>query len=300
MLDIEETEIAACAGYSVDGLSIIFYDTAAGGAGHVHRLLKAEAVRSMLRKTLQIVSECQCDSSCYSCLRSYSNQKYHERLDRHLVLDYLTPFVSDNKSWEQCEFAAPKENEDVLDKYQAEIRQIDTVHVLQDGIRLGDDFEEIFDALEDEVEASDACILQRLKTESINLTGVESPYGSMSLKIGIDEDELYPLIYWPKSKVMLIYHATEKQISALIGSGWHVIPLDEKTTCIKIRLSISDGRSICSSCPREMEISQAQLSTRQCSRISAFPASETFCSRLRLARNASSIGPPYFIGIEEP
>lgn len=235
VLDIEETEIAACPGYSRDGLSIIFYDTAAGGAGHVHRLLKPETVQAVLQKTLQIVSECHCDSSCYSCLRSYANQRIHEHLDRHFAMEYLTSFTGDSKSWKQCEFVAPVENEDVSDAYPAKTYQSETVHILQDGIRLGDDLEEIFDALEDEVEAADVWIVQQLKEESNDLADVTQPYGSMSLKIGVDGDELYPLIYWPESKVMLTYHAAEKQISALIDAGWHVISLDEKTTCKKIR-----------------------------------------------------------------
>lgn len=35
------------------------------------------------------MSECQCDPSCYNCLRSYENQKIHESLDRKLAANFI-------------------------------------------------------------------------------------------------------------------------------------------------------------------------------------------------------------------
>lgn len=39
------------------------------------------------------VSTCNCDPSCYNCLRSYENQKIHDQLDRHLAENFLEQFV---------------------------------------------------------------------------------------------------------------------------------------------------------------------------------------------------------------
>jgi hypothetical protein len=61
---------------------IYLYDTLPGGAGFV-----AQAGRlgiSLFEKALGILEECDCDRSCYRCLRSYKNKFEHDLLDRRL------------------------------------------------------------------------------------------------------------------------------------------------------------------------------------------------------------------------
>ncbi|WP_298210758.1 DEAD/DEAH box helicase [Ferrimicrobium sp.] len=62
--------------------SIILFDTVPGGAGHAQRL--AENFAELARAGLDVVRSCECgeDSSCYGCLRSYSNQRLHNILVR--------------------------------------------------------------------------------------------------------------------------------------------------------------------------------------------------------------------------
>ena len=72
----------------------IFYDRTPGGAGHVRRLKDKETWEAVLRETLSLMLGCSCggekmDTSCYSCLRNYSNQHYHERLQRGYVVEFL-------------------------------------------------------------------------------------------------------------------------------------------------------------------------------------------------------------------
>ena len=38
------------------------------------------------------MDSCKCDTSCYNCLRNYSNQRFHEQLDRHKAFDFLSPY----------------------------------------------------------------------------------------------------------------------------------------------------------------------------------------------------------------
>jgi ATP-dependent helicase YprA (DUF1998 family) len=69
---------------------IYLYDTLPGGAGFV-----AQAGRlgiSLFRRALEILEDCDCDRSCYRCLRSYKNKFEHDLLDRRLgssLLRYL-------------------------------------------------------------------------------------------------------------------------------------------------------------------------------------------------------------------
>jgi len=66
-----------------------------GGVGHVQRLGSADALSRTLGTALEKMASCECgdesaSGSCYSCLRNYSNQFCHDKLDRGLVIRFLT------------------------------------------------------------------------------------------------------------------------------------------------------------------------------------------------------------------
>ncbi len=73
----------------VGAWSVALFDTVPGGAGNV--LTIAEQINKVLRVALLRVSRCECgpETSCYSCLRSYSNQRDHEVLSRGVARDLL-------------------------------------------------------------------------------------------------------------------------------------------------------------------------------------------------------------------
>lgn len=62
--------------------TLILFDTVPGGAGHARRIV--ERLQALVFGGLKLVDHCDCseDSSCYGCLRSYSNQSYHPSLVR--------------------------------------------------------------------------------------------------------------------------------------------------------------------------------------------------------------------------
>ena len=70
---------------------LVIYDNVPSGAGHSKRI--AERFQEVLERTLSLVSSCTCASSCYDCLRTYSNQTFHDELDRHQVISFLQPLV---------------------------------------------------------------------------------------------------------------------------------------------------------------------------------------------------------------
>ncbi|HTO00746.1 MAG TPA: DEAD/DEAH box helicase [Microthrixaceae bacterium] len=61
---------------------IVLFDSVPGGAGHCQRIVKR--LPELIDYAYRRVDSCTCgrDSSCYSCLRSYSNQRMHEQLNR--------------------------------------------------------------------------------------------------------------------------------------------------------------------------------------------------------------------------
>ena len=97
-LNIEESDISGCLQSNpIDGrwnYSIVIFDNTPGGSGHVKRLDDLVILEGILRYTLRQMQGCVCggdegDSSCYSCLRNYRNQKYHDALKRKYVIDFL-------------------------------------------------------------------------------------------------------------------------------------------------------------------------------------------------------------------
>ncbi len=100
-LNIERRDIKGCLTFkSIDhksSLSIIIYDAVPGGAGHSRRLVTSDGMMlyNIIKSAIRNMENCQCDPSCYNCLRSYENQKIHENLDRKLAANFLNQFIGD-------------------------------------------------------------------------------------------------------------------------------------------------------------------------------------------------------------
>ena len=95
-LNIDNTEIAGCLQYCADGVFYyVLYDTTPGGAGHVKRLNSKEMIEKVLSGAYVKAKNCTCggeegDSSCYSCLRTYQNQRHHDIIKRKYVVAFLS------------------------------------------------------------------------------------------------------------------------------------------------------------------------------------------------------------------
>lgn len=87
---------------------IIIYDNVPSGVGHSKRI--AAEFQSILKYTLQLASSCTCSSSCYDCIRTYSNQPFHDQLDRRLVVEFLQRLVEVINPDETLREFAPQSN----------------------------------------------------------------------------------------------------------------------------------------------------------------------------------------------
>lgn len=98
-LSIEKRDVKACLTYKyINGQlshKVIIYDAVPGGAGHSRRLVTqdGDVLRQVIVKAIQILSSCDCEPSCYKCLRNYENQKIHEILDRKKAWDFLVQLM---------------------------------------------------------------------------------------------------------------------------------------------------------------------------------------------------------------
>lgn len=81
--------------------ALVLFDDVPGGAGHVKRIAEEDNFMDVLRRTLEIVSRCECggeqgNTSCYGCLRSYTNQYCHDRLKRGYVLEFVSKMLQES------------------------------------------------------------------------------------------------------------------------------------------------------------------------------------------------------------
>jgi ATP-dependent helicase YprA (DUF1998 family) len=90
-LQIDEGEIsgwwAPVLGSRTDEAQLYLYDLLPGGAGYARAV--GAALDDVFAATEQLLSECDCASSCYRCIRHYGNNYIHASLDRHLALHLL-------------------------------------------------------------------------------------------------------------------------------------------------------------------------------------------------------------------
>lgn len=99
-LNIERRDIKACLTYKlISGRlehKIIIYDAVPGGAGHSRRLVTqdGQVLLAVINRSINLLESCECEPSCYRCLRNYENQKIHETLDRMKALLFLKRLVS--------------------------------------------------------------------------------------------------------------------------------------------------------------------------------------------------------------
>lgn len=108
-MGIERTDIKGCLFRTeVGGMmlyTVILYDAVAGGAGHVRRMVTEDgrAFQQILEKALTVVNSCNCDTSCYQCLRNYYNQKIHDQLSRWAAVKFLYPWLGEMEPLEETE-----------------------------------------------------------------------------------------------------------------------------------------------------------------------------------------------------
>lgn len=86
-LDISRGDISGCVTVNQE---IILYDDTPGGSGFVKHIYSR--IEDVLRAALNKVSgNCGCteETSCYGCLRNYSNQFFHDILSKGLAYKYI-------------------------------------------------------------------------------------------------------------------------------------------------------------------------------------------------------------------
>jgi len=106
---------------------IIIYERSEGGTGTLSAIVKSEhLIRKIALKALEIlhfthdgkeVNSESCATACYNCICSYYNQRYHSKLDRRTVKDFLLGL---------SQFTQSKNSQDDNQIYQTFLEQCDS------------------------------------------------------------------------------------------------------------------------------------------------------------------------------
>ena len=241
-LNIEQDEISGCVQYYYNEITmranfaLVFYDKTPGGAGHVRRLAEAEALQRVLNSTLQIMESCTCggttkDSSCYSCLRSYYNQKYHDILDRSRVIDFVKyilegnhPEFVQNDDVEQPSNPLTKNlNISTESEANEELRDGNTYLQLQFGNRgvnlIGESANAIWDYVLDDCDTNnDALIINEILSR--DKANIEKPIYNESVRIVETGEEFFVNLIWKNKKVMLFLEEYQEEFQIASQTGW--------------------------------------------------------------------------------
>lgn len=90
VLQIAATNIdGTVSSYRTAVSTIDIVDTVPGGAGYARII--AQELPTVLEGALELVRGCECgpETSCYMCLRTFSNQRVHDQLERGAAADFL-------------------------------------------------------------------------------------------------------------------------------------------------------------------------------------------------------------------
>jgi hypothetical protein len=89
-LDIPREDVGGLVYYSDGYPSFILFDDTPGGSGYVQHI--HEHLLNVFEAAYRRVSGCNgcsAETSCYSCLRGYDNQPFHDKLERRLAWEIL-------------------------------------------------------------------------------------------------------------------------------------------------------------------------------------------------------------------
>jgi len=221
-LDIERNDIKGCL-YKArlrDGrlvYNLIIYDAVAGGAGHARRLVTPDGkvLSTIIRRTVSMMNGCDCEPSCYKCLRNYYNQKIHDMLNRKTAANFLRAFAGEIEAVE----------EEAGDESSATA----PVVVICEQTALKGDYTSwaetsiLFDSYDR--------LTERLAEREIPLAD------SFEVQLALGEQNIDAILMWEQEKLILCEELSEDEKNFLAAAGWigvTVAALDVEQLCMRL------------------------------------------------------------------
>lgn len=203
--------------------SIILYDAVAGGAGHVRRIVTKDgaAFQNVLHAAYDLVQGCDCDTSCYKCLRNYYNQKIHDQLDRHIAANFIKPWLGVMKPIEE------QQQEEATTAECERNSSLDTV--LHTDCEYDEDstsWNEIIENLPlTDSDAEWVSALQKIAERDF----LPFPVQSAHITVERSNDELWPDMAWPNLKLALYTSDNTDEYDNWPNCDWKAYKIGDDT-----------------------------------------------------------------------
>lgn len=193
-LELARTDIGGTlTATGADKWSLVFYDAVPGGAGHV--LMVEAQLERVLRAAYKRVRDCECgpETSCYSCLRSYGNQRDHEELSRGEAAAVLHQLM-------EAGGAQP-------------------ITESQDVTGLPDEWQLVYDSASAE---------ERALLRGLAIAGLPVPEVGHETSGGLPIP-----ISWPSARVALVDSLNEEDRAELDSEGWTLLPIGDPVSIVE-------------------------------------------------------------------
>ena len=201
-LDISRDDISGCV---TENQEIVLFDDTAGGSGFVKHIYKNfDKVLREARNKVSGMCGCTPETSCYGCLRNYSNQFFHDQISRGLAYEYISWLLDCEVVPQQKKEQPVQEKKSVKEERGSKTFEYD----IPDTSSYPDtvsQLESLRDSADDEeIKAGFDKLLQAAKDGNY-----ENPISDE--KLPAKEKDIWPELFWAKSHVALFTPETKKQ-----------------------------------------------------------------------------------------
>lgn len=213
-LDINRADINGCIG---EDNELILFDDTAGGSGFVKQIyLQFERVMKAALHKVSGICGCAEETSCYGCLRNYSNQYYHDEISRGLARKYLDWLLNDNTVPAQPTQVPPQRQEETVGLKPSHFDPPDTSKEPDTEEKL----KEMLAATNDEHIKAGLTKLLKYAGEQ----NWEHPTDCECINV---DQTVWPELLWGKSHVAVFTRDSLDQYRTLKKYDWYCYILDE-------------------------------------------------------------------------
>ena len=257
-LNIDRNELSGCLQWYKDkqqpygNLGIVLFDNTPGGAGYVRQIIDPVVLSDTFRYAYRVVKNCTCggdlaDTSCYSCLRNYYNQRQHDMLKRKYAIEFFETMMIENGN-EQLDVHMLESNQQSDEEAQQEVTmsfEPDSeyeVKLLGRGMELsGNIAEEIWDYIIDDCNEQEETIINQISEKSPEHIA-NAIYGE-NIQLSNDQTtkQIRADLVWPDKKVMLFLSDSEDAYTEANKSSWicfstnHEMDIDQLIKIIEVK-----------------------------------------------------------------
>ena len=225
-LDISRDDISGCV---TEKQELVLFDDTAGGSGFVkHVFNNFEKVLREARNKVSGGCGCTPETSCYGCLRNYSNQFYHDQISRGMAYEYINWLLEQSSdSIDNASAYGKGEN----DKNEIDIKTTSEkigVKALEydapDTMTYPDTISQL-ETLRDN--ADDESLKRGFERLLVVARSRNTEHPISEEKLPAFEKDIWPELFWGESKVALFAPSARKQFEILKKYNWYCYILDE-------------------------------------------------------------------------